>query len=108
MQEWQMIAIKFILHSRDITFVLYAKKKKEDNVTIIIKLLISFIGFVNEISGHWYSLEIRDLLTLIIILSLSCYKKIYTISSKRTASCKKENEIIFKHCAKIISIPRSN
>lgn len=47
-----MIAIKFILHSRDITFVLYAKKKKEDNVTIIIKLLISFIGFVNEISGY--------------------------------------------------------
>lgn len=70
MQEWQMIAIKFILHSRDITFVLYAKKKEDNVITIIIKLLISFIGFVNEISGHWCSLEVRDLLTLIIILTL--------------------------------------
>lgn len=67
MQEWQMIAIKFILHSRDITFILY-EKKKGNVIIIIIKLLISFIEFVNEISGHWYSLEMWDLLILIIIL----------------------------------------
>lgn len=50
MQEWQMIAIKFILYSRDITFILYVKKKG-NVIIIIIKLLIPFIGFVNEISG---------------------------------------------------------
>lgn len=53
-----MIAIKFILHSRDITFILY-EKKKGNVIIIIIKLLISFIGFVNEISGLVFSRDVR-------------------------------------------------
>lgn len=68
-------------------------KKKGNVIIIIIKLLISFIGFVNEISGHWYSLEMWDLLILIIILTnfTVLQKNIYLVKELYHAKKKEEN-----------------